>query len=219
MNPGAEPHTARPGWSAVARAHVLIAQVLIAHELLRRASLWRAVIWGTLLTLLLETPMSLLIQAFDLDMGDMSQSLLDRGAAASFTEAVVIAPILETALVQALPIGALRKWTRLSPPMIILLCAVGFGALHTYSVAYQFATFFSGLGLAWIYLARRDGNGRAFTITALVHAAANLLFWVLLHTLPEGSERQLSAEDAVQAVVVCGAVAAVLWRQRLRLRT
>ena len=186
----------------------------VAHELLRTTTAWRAVIWGILLTLLLEMPMGLLVQAFDLDMGNLHQGLLNDSMASTFVEVVVIAPLVETALTQALPIWALCRWTRLSPIGIILLCGAGFGALHTYSLAYQITTFFSGLGLAWVYLARRQGPGRAFTVTALVHAAANLLYWTMLHTLPQGWERRLSAEDAVLTVVVCGAVGVVLRRRR-----
>lgn len=188
--------------------------VLAAHEVLRSTPVGLAVVWGTLLALLLEMPMALLVQALDLDMGDLHARLLEQDQATSFIEVVVVAPILETALTQALPIWVLCRWTRLSRTWIAVMCAMAFGALHSYSVAYQISTFFSGLALAWIYLARRDGAGRAFTVTALVHAVANLLFWAMLHTLPEGWERRLGAEDAVLSVVVCGAVACVLSRPR-----
>lgn len=87
---------------------------------------------------------------------------------------VFVGPALETVVFQALPILALKMFTRLSPIWIIGLTAVPFGVSHAiYSLPYMVGAACMGLLLSTIYLSRLYGNGSAFFLTFCVHAINN----------------------------------------------
>lgn len=89
-------------------------------------------------------------------------------------EVALLGPVVETALFQALPILASRKWTRLSAPWVLGISALAFGAVHLhYNLLYGLTGIAVGWVLASVYLGRLRGNGWAFWLTFGIHAIHN----------------------------------------------
>lgn len=86
---------------------------------------------------------------------------------------VFLAPLLETALYQALPIELLSWKTGFSWQAKVLISAMLFGAAHWYSWGYVLSAFLVGLTLAYGYAALRRGRGRPFLLVFLVHGLRN----------------------------------------------
>lgn len=83
---------------------------------------------------------------------------------------LVFAPLLETALFQALPFYLTAKY--LPAPIIIILSGAIFGALHNYNPIYMAATFLSGCQLSYLYFLK-GCNTKAYFITTLAHFTYN----------------------------------------------
>lgn len=95
---------------------------------------------------------------------------------AEFILVVVIAPLVETFLVQYLPIAILIKYTKAPSLLIIIISAACFSLLHTYSLAYVTYTFLSGLMLAFafvVFYIKKNSFLFAFLMVCLVHAVFN----------------------------------------------
>jgi uncharacterized protein len=86
---------------------------------------------------------------------------------------VFLAPLLETALYQALPIELLSRKTSFSWQAEVVISAMLFGAAHWYSWGYVLSTFLVGLMLAYGYVVRRRARGRPFFLVFLVHGLRN----------------------------------------------
>ncbi len=88
--------------------------------------------------------------------------------------AVIIAPVIETALFQALPYLLFTKipYIRLKPVWIVLISAVLFGLWHTYSIHYMIYTFIGGAAYMYLYIVRYK-RGAYLTVVA-IHSLANL---------------------------------------------
>ncbi len=90
---------------------------------------------------------------------------------AAFFLIVILAPLIETYLVQYLFFknltGRLPQWA------IILLSAFVFGLLHHYNIGYILYAFLSGLLLSVSYSFRLHSN--PFVCTALIHSVYNLI--------------------------------------------
>lgn len=99
-------------------------------------------------------------------------------------DTVLMAPLIETALLQALPIYISRKFTA-NRTRIVTISAVLFALTHVYSVWYVLAAFPSGLLFAHSYLKFMDqGLGYWATFWAhLIHnSVAVLPVWFLSTT-------------------------------------
>jgi cytochrome bd-type quinol oxidase subunit 1 len=86
---------------------------------------------------------------------------------------VLLAPLLETAVFQALPIELLSRKTAVGWPVIILISSVFFGAAHHYSRGYMLAAFLIGLVFSYAYFTRRSRGGRPFLLVFAAHALRN----------------------------------------------
>ncbi|MBI2751292.1 MAG: CPBP family intramembrane metalloprotease [Burkholderiales bacterium] len=147
-------------------------------DLLKRLGQWHplmVVVCASLGARLLDTAATLLESlgpAFA--FGGPDAAVARMGVAEAVLKTVIGAAAIETALFQALPILALRKFTRLTPPWIVGLTAILFGAIHApYSWAYMVVAACAGVVLSTVYLARVCGNGSAFLLTFGVHAINN----------------------------------------------
>lgn len=101
-----------------------------------------------------------------------------------FYKTCIEAPIVETLIFQALPIGAgciilkhwqlgnfrLRKFTWL----LIIASAAMFGAYHNYHWSYVVVTFMLGIILAFAYYVAQKRKQNAFITVALIHACINI---------------------------------------------
>lgn len=86
-----------------------------------------------------------------------------------FVTIVLLAPLLETFLLQHLPFVWLAK--RLHPGCIILLSALVFSLLHYYSLVYVISAFSAGLLYAIAYYLRSKTN--PFLTVFTIHAGYN----------------------------------------------
>lgn len=86
--------------------------------------------------------------------------------------ALVIAPILETAFFQTL-IYKLSKWLHFNHITTVLISAVCFGLMHTYSLFYMISTFFTGIIFMYVYIIRSEYNNRPYWSVTLAHFTLN----------------------------------------------
>jgi hypothetical protein len=88
---------------------------------------------------------------------------------------IVLAPILETLLIQYLPFWLMQKWswTRNKYGLYILTSAIVFGLGHTYSLRYMIFAFSLGLILGYTYFFYSKTPKTAFWSTTLIHSLRN----------------------------------------------
>ena len=88
---------------------------------------------------------------------------------------IILAPILETFINQHLPFKLMQKWswTKNKYGLYILVSAIVFGLLHTYSLQYMIFAFSGGLILAYMYFFYSKTPGKSFGSTTLIHAIKN----------------------------------------------
>lgn len=108
------------------------------------------------------------------------------GQKKEFLFAVLLAPIYETFLVQALIVGGgcsffeyanqnIRQYGfRNYTWPLIFISAIVFGLSHTYNIWYILVTFLAGIVLAFAYHVARRRKLGAYIIVTLVHAFHNL---------------------------------------------
>ncbi len=135
-------------------------------------------VWFVLLllvaTYLVALPLPLLELAFPkFQLGEGSAIMRTSGIAGRLIYGSIIAPVVETALFQALPISLLRGKFKLSWPVVLIASAALFGASHWYSPAYIILAFLIGLVLAYGYAVRREDDGRPFVLITVVHGLRN----------------------------------------------
>lgn len=88
--------------------------------------------------------------------------------------AVIIAPIAETALFQALPLLLLTRipYLREKPGWIILISALVFGLWHPYSIHYMVFAFIGGAVYMYVYIIRYGKY--SFRTVLVIHLLGNL---------------------------------------------
>jgi uncharacterized protein len=125
-------------------------------------------------TYLAALPLPLLEFAFPaFQLGDGPPSMRNLPIVGRLIYGSIIAPLIETALFQALPIGLLRGKLELSWPVVLVTSAGLFGASHGYSAAYVIFAFLIGLVLAYGYAVRKQDGGRPFLLITVVHGLRN----------------------------------------------
>ncbi|MDR2273926.1 MAG: CPBP family intramembrane metalloprotease [Sphingobacterium sp.] len=98
-----------------------------------------------------------------------------QGLGFAFVSLVVIAPILETLLVQVLVLELLRK-LKISASMSVLIAAIIFGVFRCYNIWYFLATIISVFVFAYYYMAlRSQGKWNKILLVIALHALANVL--------------------------------------------
>lgn len=90
--------------------------------------------------------------------------------------ASLVAPLVETAIYQWLPIRKLR----LRSCWGVLLSASMFGLSHWYSWSYVLAAFLVGLVFAYGYAVRDQSTGKPFVLVAIAHAIHNGVASILI---------------------------------------
>jgi hypothetical protein len=98
-----------------------------------------------------------------------------------FLTIIILAPFLETLLVQRGIINyILKKW----PTELLMACLISslvFAAFHHYSIPYIIKTFFSGFIYGTLYISVKQKNENAFLATLIAHAVFNGLgFFITL---------------------------------------
>jgi uncharacterized protein len=87
----------------------------------------------------------------------------------------IIAPLIETAVIQWLPIRILRGRFQLPWAWTIIMSASLFAAVHTYDIIYIAFAFLMGLVLAYCFALKSIGDQKPVLITALVHSLRNVI--------------------------------------------
>ena len=109
------------------------------------------------------------------ETGPGSQTMDTAGIAGKFFLASVLAPLVETAMLQWAPIRMLRGTFGAGPRLTVCVSAALFAATHAYSLGYVCLTFLIGLVLAYGYLVRSLSGGHAFWVVFSAHALRNLV--------------------------------------------
>lgn len=127
-------------------------------------------------TYVVVLPQQFLTTLFDsLETGPGSQSVESAGFAGRVFLGSILAPLLETALLQWAPIRVLNGKFALGPVITTIASATLFALAHTYSWGYATFAFAVGLLFAYGYLRRNYPGGNAFFIVFMAHAARNLI--------------------------------------------
>jgi hypothetical protein len=140
---------------------------------LRQSGPIRFILFVVAASFLVLAPYVLLVALFpDLAHGPGS-TVPKYGVFVQISLGVLLAPFLETAIFQALPIELLSRKTLVGWPVIILISSVLFGAAHNYSRGYMLAAFLIGLVFSYAYFVRRSKGGRPFLLVFVAHAIRN----------------------------------------------
>jgi membrane protease YdiL (CAAX protease family) len=91
-----------------------------------------------------------------------------------FFMVVLVAPLIETALLNLLPNIILTKLKICNAYVLILIPSVLFGLWHCYHPIYMAMTFIDGILLNWYYVYSKKQGWYAYWLVALVHALFNL---------------------------------------------
>jgi small basic protein len=122
---------------------------------------------------LVTVPLALLAAVLPIAAPSPPPNIISMGIVEKLVVGSVIAPLVETAIFQAVPIAFLRTNTGLRYPSIIFISALLFAASHFYSWAYVAFAFCVGIVLAHAYAVRRRPDGRPFVLVAVAHGIHN----------------------------------------------
>ena len=94
---------------------------------------------------------------------------------------IILVPILETFINQHLPFRLMQKWswTKNKYGLYILISAIAFGLIHTYSLQYMIFGFSVGLILAYMYFFYSKTPMRSFWSTTLIHGLRNSFVFLM----------------------------------------
>jgi membrane protease YdiL (CAAX protease family) len=95
----------------------------------------------------------------------------------SFLVIVIIAPLVETYLVQFLPFRFLSN--KIQPIVLMFISAVIFGLMHHQRIGYMLYGFCGGMVYAFAYYVKR--RSRPLLITTAIHSLFNLFVFVYNH--------------------------------------
>jgi uncharacterized protein len=91
-----------------------------------------------------------------------------------FFIAVLVGPLIETALLNLLPNSIFTKLKITNEYILIIIPSVLFGLCHCYHPLYVAMTFIAGLLYNWYYVYSKKNGWYAYWLVALLHAAYNL---------------------------------------------
>ena len=99
-----------------------------------------------------------------------------------FLIAIIIGPIVETIIYQAVPINLiqflLRKVRLVIPLLPILVSAIIFGISHNYNTTYLINAFISGIIYAWYYTVVQSRKESAMVVVFAIHSLKNLFVFI-----------------------------------------
>jgi membrane protease YdiL (CAAX protease family) len=126
---------------------------------------------GFALKLLVGFALGLSPWADSLEKFVQGQPALDLGFV---IDAILVAPILETVLLQWIPIKITSCFTS-RPGVLVVVSAIIFAAAHI-NPCHALAVFPAGLVLGWVFVSKRNESlGQAFWLTAVVHLLHNVV--------------------------------------------
>lgn len=90
---------------------------------------------------------------------------------------IILIPILETFIHQHLPFKLMQSWSwaKNKYGLYIIVSAIVFGLIHTYSLQYMIFAFSVGLILGYMYFFYSKTPRKSFWSTTLIHALRNLV--------------------------------------------
>lgn len=149
----------------------------------RNVSNIKFIAWMILFSYLVVVPLIPLLEIFESSEMGGPENIKNSSAIIEFISAVAIAPLIETLIFQTSIFYLLgkikffrdRKW------LIILVSAIAFGMVHTYSVLYVLYGFLIGLILAYAYQVSYDRPNSPFKTITCVHALRNLIAFSLMY--------------------------------------
>jgi hypothetical protein len=97
-----------------------------------------------------------------------------------FLAIVVLAPVLETYLINYYPIKILEKWKVQSKIHLIIIPSILFSLFHYYNLIYVFMAFFGGLIMNSYYIKNRELSNRAIYWLMLLHSMYNLFGYLFV---------------------------------------
>lgn len=109
---------------------------------------------------------------------ELTDSMATNSIVLNLIIAVLLAPIIETTIFQALIIEIVFKFIkrpRLNIWIAILASSTAFALNHTYSFWYIFITFIAGVILALAYYLGKYRKEGAFILVFIIHSMYNLL--------------------------------------------
>jgi len=129
------------------------------------------------LSVLIVLPLVPLSMIFQVDEVASLNSTMDLSFDWQVFIAAIVAPIIETFLFQTLVILGLRrlKFFRSRMYIVVIISALIFGIVHTYSLIYIMYAFLMGLILAYSYNVYIEKVDSSFIVVALIHSARNIL--------------------------------------------
>lgn len=150
-------------------------------ELERRPLDWKYILIITAVLFAYVTLAGMAIGGLDTDIGGFKPGSL----AEAILVAVVMAPIIETAIFQVVPflvLGIFReKLNDKFKHVYIILSSLLFAFSHGYSNQYVTLMYVPGIGLAYSYFRAREQNRPAFATATMIHLLYNLVAVLVDH--------------------------------------
>jgi membrane protease YdiL (CAAX protease family) len=109
---------------------------------------------------------------------DMAGSLATNHVVLDLLIAIIVAPLIETLLFQALIIEITCRFIKRPRKNIwisVIASSVAFALSHTYSISYIFITFLAGIILALAYYLGRYRKEGAVVLVFVIHSVYNLI--------------------------------------------
>jgi uncharacterized protein len=105
---------------------------------------------------------------------DTDNGLGKFSAIQKFFMLVLVAPLIETALLNLLPNIILTKLKITNEYILVLIPSIVFGLWHYYHPLYMAMTFIGGIVLNWYYVYSKKRGWYAYWLVAFLHAVYNL---------------------------------------------
>jgi hypothetical protein len=136
--------------------------------------------------ILLSWCLSLIGRTLDIHNIHKENPISEEGPVMQLLVLTIIGPIMETALLQALPIKltvwALKEYKH-KEIVAIILAAIIFSAVHPYSFFYMVIAFVSGVVYALAYILSIKKHLNAFLVVFIIHASYNLFAYIINEVL------------------------------------
>lgn len=97
-----------------------------------------------------------------------------------FLAIVVLAPVLETYLINYYPIKILEKWKVKSKILLIIIPSIIFSLFHYYNPIYVCMALFGGLIMNSYYIINREFSDKAIYWLMLLHSMYNLFGYLFV---------------------------------------
>lgn len=141
------------------------------------------ILFSTMLSLILSIPYVIYFEIVGIDVNQIKGPEFEKYSfLENFIVAIIIAPIFETYIAQALPIKLIKKYVNWNTTITaIIVSTLLFSILHiTYSFWYFLLTIPIAFILAVTYISFQERKPSSYWMTAFVHATKNLLALIII---------------------------------------